>query len=112
MVGINNKPNYNLNDVKSASKSMSIEFRGRKTRLDILNLDYRLSDVALCLSQLTPDDYRKTIYYEDRIPDDEYISYFTRPGNEHFEPDKLYIKFCLLEDCLILELASFHLTRF
>jgi len=109
---VSNRPKYDLAVVKAVSRSMNIEFRGRKTRLDVLNLDYQLSDVALCLSQLSLADYKKTIHYEDREPDDEYISKFTKPGNEHFGPDRLYIKFCLHEDCLIVELASFHLTRF
>jgi len=26
--------------------------------------------------------------------------------------DKLYVKFCLIDDCLVIDLASFHLPRF
>ena len=95
-----------------AAKQVNIEFRGRKPRLDILNLDYQLKDVALCLIQLSASDFRKTIQYEDRLPDDEYICNFTKPGNEHLAVDRLYIKFCFIENCLTIDLGSFHLTRF
>lgn len=66
-------PEYDLVDVRAAANQLNLEFRGRKVRLDILNLDYKLKDVALCLAQLSESDYRKTICYEDRLPDDEYI---------------------------------------
>ena len=105
-------PKYDLFDVKTAANQLNLEFRGRKVRLDILNLEYELKDVALCLAQLSESDYRKTTRYEDRLPDDEYICNFIKPGNEGLAPDKLYIKYCLIEGCLVIELASFHLTRF
>ncbi len=105
-------PEYGLNDVKAAANQLNLEFRGRKVRLDILNLEYELNDVALCLAQLLESDYRKTIRYEDRPPDDEYICNFVKPGNEELAPDKLYIKYCLIEGCLVIDLASFHLTSF
>ena len=103
---------YDLSEVKMAAKQQRIEFRGRKPRLDVLNLDYELKDVALCLMQLSASNYRKTIQYKDRQSDDEYICNFTKPGNEHLVADRLYIKFCLVENFLIIELGSFHLTRF
>ena len=105
-------PEYDLIDVKVAASQLNIEFRGRKIRLDILNLGYELKDVALCLAQLSASDFRKTIRYEDGLPDDEYICNFVKPGNEELAPDKLYIKYCLIEGCLVIDLASFHLTRF
>jgi hypothetical protein len=105
-------PEYDLVDVRAAANQLNLEFRGRKVRLDILNLDYKLKDVALCLAQLSESDYRKTICYEERLPDDEYICNFIKPGNEELAPDKLYIKYCLIEGCLLIELASFHLCRF
>ncbi len=105
-------PEYRLFDVKMAANRLNIEFRGRKVRLDILNLEYELKDVALCLAQLSESDYRKTIHYDDNLPDDEYICNFIKPGNEELAPDRLYIKYCLFEDCMIIELASFHLSRF
>lgn len=105
-------PKYDLTSVKSAANQLNIEYRGRKVRLDILNLEYELKDVALCLTQLSESDYRKTIHYDDNLPDDEYICNFIKPGNEELAPDRLYIKYCLFEDCMTIELASFHLSRF
>ena len=112
MVTSNGRPEYDLAEVKTAAGELKIEFRGRKPRLDVLNLNYELSDVSLCLRHLLSSHYRKTIQYEDRPPDDEYICEFSKPGNEHLVPDRLYIKFCLVEDSFIIELGSFHLTRF
>ena len=105
-------PTYDLTAVKEAANQLNIEFRGRKVRLDILNLGYELKDVAHCLAQLSENDFRKTIRYADRPADDEYICHFIKSGNEELAPDKLYIKYCLIEGYLIVELASFHLTRF
>lgn len=112
MVNFTDHPKYDLIDVKEAAGAMNIEFRGRKTRLDILNLGYELKDVALCFLQLSSSDYRKTIHYEKRPPDDEYICSFIMPGNEHLLADRLYIKYCLVEEHLTIDLASFHLARF
>jgi len=112
MVSNGSQPKYDLSEVKTAASLLNIEFRGRKPRLDVLNLDYDLNDVALCIMQLSAGDYRKTIRYKDRVSDDEYICDFSKPGNEHLVADRLYIKLCLIQNCLIIELGSFHLTRF
>jgi len=105
-------PKYDLTAVKEAANQLNIEFRGRKVRLDILNLEYELENIALCLAQLSENDYRKTIHYADRPADDEYICHFIKSGNKELPPDRLYIKYCLFEDCMVIELASFHLSRF
>lgn len=112
MVTNNGRPEYDLSKVKMAAEQLKIEFRGRKPRLDVLNLDYDLKDVALCLIQLSASDYCKTIRYRDHLPDDEYICNFTKPGNEHLAVDRLYIKFCFIENGLTIDLGSFHLTKF
>jgi len=103
---------YVLSEVGIAAKQLKIEFRGRKTRLDALNLNYQLNDISLCLMQLSASDFLKTIQYENRQPDDSYICNFTKTGNENLAVDRLYIKFCLVENCGTIDLGSFHLTRF
>lgn len=105
-------PEYDLNDVKSAAQRQNIEYRGRIVQRDINNLDYELVDVAQCVVQLSEDDHRKSICYEDRPIDDVYRCTFTKAGNEESGPDDLYIKFCLIDDYLIIDLGSFHLCRF
>jgi len=112
MVSTANEPEYDLAAVKAAAKKLNIEFRDRKTRLDVLNLDYELKDVTLCLQSLSPANYRKTIRYENHLPDDEYICDFTKPGTEHLTKDRLYIQFCFIEHCLTIDLGSFHLARY
>lgn len=105
-------PIYDLSDVKKAAQKHDIEYRGRIVQRDINNLDYALADVVQCVMQLTEDDHRKCISYEDHPTDDEYICTFTKAGNEKSGPDDLYIKFCLIDDYLIIDLGSFHLCRF
>jgi len=112
MVSKADKPKYALVNVRSAAARLRIEFRGRKARLDALNLGYELNDIAHCLSRLAESDFRKTLCYQDSAPDDEYICNYAKPGIEHAASDRLYIKFCLIEKLLVIDLASFHLTRF
>ncbi len=105
-------PEYDLSDVKAAARRLNIEYRGRIVQRDISNLGYELTDVAQCVKRLSVDDLRKSIRYEDRPTDDVYMCTFTRAGNEESGPDDLYIKFCLVDGCLSIDLGSFHLRRF
>lgn len=100
---------YDLGKVKAAAQNLNIEYRGRKVSRDIANLGYELNDVASCLCQLSSSEFRKTHTYSDAPPDDEYICFFKKePDGEQI--DHLYVKFCLIDECLILDLASFHLS--
>ena len=47
MVTKSASPEYVLSEVGIAAKQLKIEFRGRKTRLDALNLNYQLNDISL-----------------------------------------------------------------
>ena len=90
-------PEYDLNNVKAAARRLKIEYRGRIVQRDINNLGYELADVARCVM---------------RLSDDVYMCTFTRVGNEESGPDDLYIKFCLVDYCLSIDLGSYHLRRF
>ena len=106
---------YNLSDVRQLAKNKKIEYRGRKVQRDIANLNYEFKDVLDCLCSLTECDFKKSHYYDDPIPpDDEYICHYQRKGlNDEEEcEDELYVKFCLTEDCLMLDLGSFHLPKY
>lgn len=105
-------PEYDLGEVKASAKRHDIEYRGRNVQRDISNLGYELVDVARCLMQLAKADFSKSIRYEDRPADDEYMCTFTKAGNEESEPDNLYIKICLIDNCQVIDLGSFHLRRF
>lgn len=102
---------YDLRDVKACAQQLNIEYRGRKVSRDTANLGYALKDVADCLSRLTSGDYRKT-HYNKTPPDDEYICSYSKVDGDDEIVDKLYVKFCLIDDCLVIDLASFHLPRF
>jgi hypothetical protein len=101
---------YDLAKVKAAAQQLNIEYRGRKVNRDVANLGYDLNDVANCLCQLTPNEFRKTHTYRNQLPDDEYICSYKKDSETPL--DKLYIKFCIVDDCLVIDLASFHLSQF
>ena len=101
-----------MNDVKAAARRLNIEYRGRIVQRDINNLGYELADVARCVMGLSLDDHRRSIRYEDRPTDDVYMCTFTRGGYEEPCSDDLYIKFCLVDHYLSIDLGSFHLRRF
>ncbi len=102
---------YDLRHVKAAAQSLDIEYRGRKVSSDIANLGYDIQDVSACICQLSSSDFRKTHSYESQPPDDEYICRYKK-NHEEDEYDELYVKFCLLEGYLVIDLASFHLPRY
>lgn len=101
---------YDLEDVRQAAKSCRIQYHGRRVGVDIAELGYQLGDVAQCLAALTADEFHKTHVWND-LAFDAYITRFARPGAED-EVDELYVKFALLDDCLMIHLGSFHLPRF
>jgi hypothetical protein len=98
---------YDLGQVKVAAQNKDIEYRGRKVGRDIANLGYDINDVSNCLCLLSLADFRKTHYYQDQPPDDAYICRYKKDLDDEY--DDLYIKFCLLDGYLIIDLASFHL---
>ncbi|CAH9054197.1 hypothetical protein PSECIP111951_00983 [Pseudoalteromonas holothuriae] len=102
---------YDLEQVKAAAQNLDIEYRGRKVSRDIANLGYDLNDVSACLCQLSESDFRKTHNYDKQPPDDEYICRYRKDSRED-EFDELYVKFCLIDDCLVVDLASFHLPQY
>ncbi len=100
-------PYYNLDDVRNAVRNGHIEYRGRKVRQDIDNLGYELTDVVACLMSLTCSDFYKSYRYDNGDIDDAYCTNFT--PYDSTESDPIYIKFALINNCLIIDLASFHL---
>jgi len=103
-------PTYDLDEVKKAAKKEKIEYRGRNVQRDIANLEYQFEDVIACLEQLEDSDFRKTHHYQNNLtpPDDDYITTYPRPDGQGF--DQLYIKLCLVDGELMIDLASFHLS--
>jgi hypothetical protein len=102
---------YDLGQVKAAAQNLDIEYRGRKVGNNIADLGYDINDVANCLCLLSPSDFRKTHSYKNQPSDDEYICRY-RKGPDEDQIDELYVKFCLIDECLVIDLASFHLPRY
>lgn len=100
-------PYYNLDDVRNVARNEHIEYRGRKVRQDIDNLGYELTDVVACLMSLTYSDFYKSYRHDNGDIDDAYRTNFT--PYDSTESDPIYIKFALINNCLIIDLASFHL---
>lgn len=104
-------PQYNLKEVKKAAEAHRVEYRGRKVQRDIANLGYEFEDVVECLMRLSKRCFYKTYHYDNNQPPDDAYRYFnSRPGELGKKPDELYIKFCLLDGTLIIDLGSFHLS--
>ena len=104
-------PYYDLNQVRVAALAEKVEFRGRNVGRDIANLGYDLSDVINCLIGLSEADFHKTHKYENGDIDDAYRFEYKKQLVCGDIADSLYIKFCLFNDCLEIDLASFHLNR-
>lgn len=104
-------PHYSLEDVRIAAKNEQIEYRGRKVRRDISNLGYELKDVVTCLLSLTESDFYRSYTYENGDTDDAYRTDFINPMSETGETDSIYIKFCLINNLLMIDLASLHLSN-
>lgn len=100
---------YNLEDVRKAAEQLNIEYRCRKVQRDIANLGYEIHDVARCLCNLTNDDFQKTHYRKFGPPDDAYICRYIKIVDGEEKIDKLYVKFCLINNFLMVDIASFHL---
>jgi hypothetical protein len=60
---------------------------------------------------LRESDFSKSIDYGNgQAIDDVYIVTYPNPNSENIEFDQLYVKFCLINGRLSIELASFHLS--
>jgi len=104
-------PVYDLEEVRQAALAYKIEYRGRKVQRDVANLGYQLRDVAQCLAQLRESDFSKSIDYGNgQAIDDVYIVTYPNPHSENLEFDQLYVKFCLINAHLSIDIASFHLS--
>lgn len=110
-------PVYSLIDVHKAASKQLIQYRGRGVLRDASNLGYEKKDVCQCILSLKNSDFRKTTRYPGTStpPDDEYEIRYSKPLNsEYDEPtiDELYIKFCLVDERLSIDLGSFHQPRY
>ena len=106
-------PVYSLCDVQKAVREGKIEYRGRKVRQNIEDLGYEFEDVKNCLLSLTECNFRKTHCREGEIPDDDdyVIKYCKKLNDDDSRIDELYIKFCLVDECLCINIGSFHLQQ-
>jgi hypothetical protein len=74
-------------------------------------LGYGLDDVSRCVEQLLASDFRHAIRYPGSTRwMDVYHTEFRLSGRD--ADDDLYIKLSLDRDCVVVDLASFHLRHF
>jgi hypothetical protein len=102
-------PHYNLNDVRIVARNQNIQYRGRNVQRDINNLGYQFADIIECILSLTEQDFHKTIQYSNDEIDDAYRIEYLNPNDDSY--DSLYIKFSLINNYLMIDVASFHLNR-
>jgi motility quorum-sensing regulator/GCU-specific mRNA interferase toxin len=100
-------PRYELRQVHDLARLQRV-YMTRSAVRDSINLGYRLDDVCRCLEALKTSDFRHSGRYDRALWYDVYRCQFTSPS-EHL--DDLYIKLSLGQDCLIVNLFSFHQTR-
>lgn len=102
---------YDLADVRRAAESRRIEYRGRgiKIQNDLSNLGLSFDDVVCCLCALKEKEFKRTHVRDDTPPDDVYIFWYRRVVGGEVVSDELYVKFCMMNGFLDIEIASFHL---
>lgn len=100
---------YSLRRVIELARSSSVRFASTRVQNDIANIDYGIDDVCNCLSSLTEEHFINAVKYPDsRRWLDVYRIKWQLPGRDY---DDLYIKLSLDNNCLVIELRSFHLSR-
>lgn len=102
-------PYYSLEKIIVAAKAELIIYGGRKVNSDIANLGYTLNEVARCISQLQPENYQKTLDYDDKGK--VFDAYKINFSPQEEQTDSIYIKLRLLENGEVqIGLGSFHLS--
>lgn len=106
---------YDLQDVIAAARKQDIVYpKQSRVANKIEDLEYELKDLSDCMSRLQESDFSKTHYYDKSPPMDAYVVRYQkrRTEDEDFPIDKLYIKFCLINENVVIELFSFHLSEY
>lgn len=101
-------PRYDLRQVHALAALRKVAYASRSVERDALNLGYESGDVCGCLQKLKPTDFRHSGRYDRPLWYDVYRIRCTSPAGY---VDDLYIKLCLRQDGLLIDLFSFHLTR-
>lgn len=101
-------PRCDLRQIHSLATLHRVVYATRSVERDAVNLGYGMADVCGCLGQLKSSNFKHSGRYEGPLWYDVYRGRFTSPAGY---VDDLYIKLGLGQDCLVIDLFSFHLTR-
>lgn len=101
-------PRYDLRQIHWLAALQRVVYANRSVERDAMNLGYGPDDVCRCLQKLKSSDFRHSGRYDAPLWYDVYRIRFTSPAGYI---DDLYIKLCLGQGCLVIDLFSFHLTR-
>lgn len=97
---------YSLGAVQRIAGFQQVVYAGRKVQRHIQNLGYQLDDVCALLCALHESHFHKSERYEN---DSRWHDVYLMPHLVPSEPGKrLYIKFRLSRDCVLIDLCSFH----
>lgn len=100
---------YSLTRIIELAGLSSVRYASTKVQNDTENMGYGIEEVCNCISNLTDEHFSNAEKYPDRRQwFDVYKIKWPIPGKDY---DDLYIKLSLDNDCLVIELRSFHLSR-
>jgi hypothetical protein len=100
-------PRYDLRQVRRLAAVKKLRLTCSAQR-DATNLGYGLDDICRCLQALKSNDFRHSGRYDEPLWHDVYRIRFSSPAEY---VDDLYIKLGLSQDCMVINLFSFHLMR-
>ncbi len=100
------EPEYSLQAVHRLAGFRQIHYAGTRVQRHVANLGYNLDDVGRLLGTITPDDFQHSERYLDHP--NWHDVYFLRHPVVADPAERLYIKFRLSNDCLYVDLCSFH----
>lgn len=97
---------YSLEAVHRLAKFRQVSFTSTRVQRHVANLEYGFDDVCDRLCELSPAHFHESVRYDVHRPwHDVYLLPHPMPG---FPDERLYIKFRVTRDFVLLELCSFH----
>lgn len=98
---------YSLSRVHELAAHGSVSYVSRKVQVDVANLSYAPEDVHKCLQTLNDGHFHHAERYPPgKVWFDVYLIFYPGPTGDL---DELYVKLKLDRDCIVVDLASFHL---
>src|SRR3546814_20571605 len=100
------EPEYSLSAVHRIAGFQQVVYVSRRVQKHVNDLGYQLDDVCALLCSLDEDDFRKS----ERYVDDQrwHDVYLLRHPTLNAPRERLYIKFRLSRDFVLIDICSFN----